>query len=47
LRTGSANFSASGLKRQENDLIVIKSQEAAKGFKRNFDRAFAAGSPLS
>jgi phosphatidylserine/phosphatidylglycerophosphate/cardiolipin synthase-like enzyme len=25
LRTGAANFSASGLKRQDNDLIVIES----------------------
>ena len=30
LRTGAANFSASGLKRQDNDLIVIKSAEAAE-----------------
>src|SRR5262249_57019020 len=26
LRTGAANFSASGLKRQDNDLIVIESR---------------------
>ena len=37
LRTGAANFSASGLKRQDNDLIVIESAEAAASFKRNFD----------
>ena len=29
LRTGAANFSASGLKRQDNDLIVIESAGAA------------------
>jgi hypothetical protein len=29
LRTGAANFSASGLKRQDNDLIVIKSAGAS------------------
>jgi phosphatidylserine/phosphatidylglycerophosphate/cardiolipin synthase-like enzyme len=29
LRTGSANFSASGEKRQDNDLIVIKDPQAA------------------
>src|SRR5450631_1328353 len=29
LRTGAANFSASGLKRQDNDLIVIESATAA------------------
>jgi phosphatidylserine/phosphatidylglycerophosphate/cardiolipin synthase-like enzyme len=32
LRTGAANFSASGLKRRDNDLVVIES-----AFKRNFD----------
>ena len=37
LRTGAANFSASGLKRQDNDLIVIESAEAAAAFKRVFD----------
>ena len=29
LRTGAANFSATGLKRQDNDLIVIESADAA------------------
>jgi len=33
LRTGAANFSASGLKRQDNDLIVIESAVAAAAFK--------------
>jgi phosphatidylserine/phosphatidylglycerophosphate/cardiolipin synthase-like enzyme len=37
LRTGNANFSASGLKRQDNDLIVIESAGAAAAFKRAFD----------
>jgi PLD-like domain len=36
LRTGAANFSASGLKRQDNDLVVIESAEAAAAFKRSF-----------
>jgi len=36
LRMGAANFSASGLKRQDNDLIVIESAEAAAAFKRAF-----------
>jgi phosphatidylserine/phosphatidylglycerophosphate/cardiolipin synthase-like enzyme len=35
LRTGAANFSASGLKRQDNDLIVIESAEAAAAFMRS------------
>jgi phosphatidylserine/phosphatidylglycerophosphate/cardiolipin synthase-like enzyme len=47
LRTGAANFSASGLKRQDNDLIVIKSAEAAGAFKRAFDARFATGEVLS
>ena len=46
LRTGAANFSASGLKRQDNDLIVIEGAEAAASFKRNFDAQFASGEPL-
>jgi phosphatidylserine/phosphatidylglycerophosphate/cardiolipin synthase-like enzyme len=43
LRTGAANFSASGLKRQDNDLIVIESAAAAAAFKRAFDARFASG----
>ena len=46
LRTGAANFSASRLKRQDNDLIVIESAEAAASFKRNFDARFASGEAL-
>lgn len=43
LRTGAANFSASGLKRQDNDLLVIESQEAAAAFKKRFNAIFATG----
>jgi len=43
LRTGSANLSASGLKRQDNDLIVVKSREAAQGFKRQFEAIWRQG----
>jgi phosphatidylserine/phosphatidylglycerophosphate/cardiolipin synthase-like enzyme len=46
LRTGAANFSASGLKRQDNDLIVIESADAAAAFKRAFDARFASGQAL-
>ncbi len=42
LRTGAANFSASGLKRQDNDLIVIESRAAVAGFLRRFETIFAA-----
>jgi phosphatidylserine/phosphatidylglycerophosphate/cardiolipin synthase-like enzyme len=47
LRTGAANFSASGEKRQDNDLIVIESAEAAAAFEHSFDERFATGEPLS
>jgi phosphatidylserine/phosphatidylglycerophosphate/cardiolipin synthase-like enzyme len=47
LRTGAANFSASGLKRQDNDLIVIESPGAAASFKRNFDARYASGEVLA
>ena len=43
LRTSAANFSASGLKHQDNDLIVIESAEAAAAFKHAFDTRFASG----
>ncbi len=38
----AANFSAPGLKRQHNDLIVIESAKVA-AFKRAFDTRFASG----
>jgi phosphatidylserine/phosphatidylglycerophosphate/cardiolipin synthase-like enzyme len=46
LRTGAANFSASGLKRQDNDLIVIESAKAATAFKHAFEARFASGELL-
>jgi phosphatidylserine/phosphatidylglycerophosphate/cardiolipin synthase-like enzyme len=46
LRTGAANFSASGLKRQDNDLVVVESAEAAEAFKRVFDARFASDETL-
>src|SRR5262249_43207967 len=39
-------ISASGLKREDDDLIVIESVEAAMAFKRNFEARFASGFPL-
>lgn len=47
LRTGAADFSASGLKREDNDLIVIEGAEAAATFKRNFEARFASGETLA
>jgi hypothetical protein len=43
LRMGAANFSASGLKREDDDLIVIESAEAVMAFKRNFETQFISG----
>ena len=37
LRTGSSNFSVSGGSRQNNDVILIESQDAIAGFVREFD----------
>lgn len=41
LRTGSANFSASGLKRQANDLVVIRDASAVARFGATFERLWA------
>jgi len=46
LRSGSANFSASGLKRQDNDLLIIESRAAAMAFEQRFDAIFAGGEAL-
>jgi phosphatidylserine/phosphatidylglycerophosphate/cardiolipin synthase-like enzyme len=46
LRTGAANFSASGLKRQDNDLIIIENPAAAADFRRHFEALFAESEPL-
>jgi phosphatidylserine/phosphatidylglycerophosphate/cardiolipin synthase-like enzyme len=47
LRTGAATFRGSGLKREDNDLIVIESVEAAASFKHKFDARFATSQLLS
>jgi phosphatidylserine/phosphatidylglycerophosphate/cardiolipin synthase-like enzyme len=47
LRTGAANFSASGLRRQDNDLIVLKDAQAAAKFKHVFETRFASGEALA
>lgn len=46
LRTGSANFSASGLKRQANDLIVLDEPEAVAAFGRAFEREWGRATEL-
>ena len=46
LRTGSANFSASGERQQDNDLIVIRDQKAAAQFDAHFERMWDAAQPM-
>jgi phosphatidylserine/phosphatidylglycerophosphate/cardiolipin synthase-like enzyme len=41
LRTGSSNFSRSGLASQDNDLIFISDQTVVDMFETNFDRIWA------
>ncbi|WP_051335485.1 phospholipase D-like domain-containing protein [Methylocapsa acidiphila] len=47
VRSGAANFSASGLKRQDNDLIVIESRAAAAAFERRFETIYAQNAASS
>jgi phosphatidylserine/phosphatidylglycerophosphate/cardiolipin synthase-like enzyme len=47
LRRVAANFSASGLKRQENDLIIIDSPVAAAKFRHAFETRFASRQAIS
>jgi phosphatidylserine/phosphatidylglycerophosphate/cardiolipin synthase-like enzyme len=41
LRTGSANFSWSGERRQDNDIVIIDSPQAAAAFTRRFEILWA------
>jgi phosphatidylserine/phosphatidylglycerophosphate/cardiolipin synthase-like enzyme len=41
LRTGSANLSFTGLRRQDNDIVVIESRDLAGAFARQFDQLWA------
>ena len=46
-RTGSANWSPTGLKRQDNDVCYEASPEAVEHFERNFEEMWSrAGTPL-
>ncbi len=47
LRTGSGNFSHSGLSAQDNDLILVNDGAAVAEFERNFDSIWARGRNLT
>lgn len=47
LRTGSGNFSRSGLASQDNDLILVSDVTAIAQFERNFDSIWARGVNLA
>jgi len=44
LRSGSANFSFSGEERQDNDIVVLESAEAAGAYAARFEEIWARGS---
>lgn len=46
LRTGSANLSASGEKRQDNDLVIDRDPVSAMQFERRFEQIWDAAIPL-
>lgn len=46
LRSGSANLSASGLKQQDNDLIILRESAAAHAFEARFKQIWAGANPL-
>jgi phosphatidylserine/phosphatidylglycerophosphate/cardiolipin synthase-like enzyme len=46
LRTGSANFSASGENAQDNDLLVIRDASAASRFEAHFSRMWNVAQPM-
>ncbi len=47
LRAGAANFSASGLKRQNNDLLLVRDAPALRAFEAAFEHLWAEGVPAS
>jgi PLD-like domain len=46
LRTGSANLSPSGLKQQDNDLIILRDPVAAAKFEVRFAEIYSAAEPM-
>ena len=47
VRTGSANWSPTGLKRQDNDVLYESSPEAVEHFERKFEEMWAKSSNTS
>ena len=47
LRSGSANLSASGLKQQDNDLVVVRDPSAATSFEARFQQLWDVSRPLA
>ena len=47
LRSGSANLSASGLKQQDNDLVLIRAPSAAHAFEARFEHIWATANPMA
>lgn len=45
LRTGSGNFSRSGLSKQDNDALFTDDVQTVTRFERDFERIFAEGAP--
>ncbi len=46
LRSGSANLSASGLKQQENDILILREPSAARVFEARFEQIWAEAKAL-
>ncbi len=46
LRSGSANLSASGLKQQDNDIVILRGASAARAFGARFEQIWAEAKAL-
>lgn len=46
LRAGAANFTKRGLTRQDNDLWIVRDQQAVHRFESEFEQIYAKGRPI-